>query len=355
LLLAAASCSRANPLFGDSGGTGGTEGLDTNDGPGTSSLTTDPGDSDDCGGCGLGQACIDDVCTSTCGTGLRLCGDECVDVQSDGDHCGECDRLCDSPTVCSGADCRDECPDGTQQCDGGCPEIDHVLHCGGCNQPCLPGWDCVEGTCVCPSGTTDCQGICADKLNDPFHCGNCDVICESGSCVGGVCQCDAGEPCDGVCIDLNTDPLNCGRCGSSCDAMTETCQGRVCTCLPFFTHCGEECVYTESNLAHCGSCPMACDDGQVCSNGVCTTDCSVEMLQCNGLCVNPGLDPYHCGKCGNACGEGEACIDGTCQAYEIPSCTQCPCPECGTAVCCPLPTLMDQVLCTDTASVLCPD
>jgi hypothetical protein len=42
--------------------------------------------------CATGSACSGGACL--CSAGFESCGNECVDVSSDADHCGECDRSC---------------------------------------------------------------------------------------------------------------------------------------------------------------------------------------------------------------------------------------------------------------------
>ncbi len=49
---------------------------------------------------------------------------------------------------------------------------------------------------------------------------------------------------------------------STPDAMPDTCGGGL-------TSCAGQCVDTQSNSAHCGSCDTACSVGEACYNGEC--------------------------------------------------------------------------------------
>jgi hypothetical protein len=48
----------------------------------------------------------------------------------------------------------------------------------------------LDGQCylACFPGFTACGNACVSLLNDPAHCGACDINCSSGLCAAGVCQ-----------------------------------------------------------------------------------------------------------------------------------------------------------------------
>lgn len=354
----AVACSRVNPSFderGGGGGTGNTDGVETSGGPGVSSAVsatspdTSEAESGDACSCSAIEECIDGACIPACNEGLQRCEGTCVDLGSDGSNCGDCGYHCDPGKLCAGGECRTDCPAGTQQCGDGCPEIDNPLHCGGCDMPCDPSYTCQDAECKCPIGYSDCDGVCADRTSDPNNCGECGVVCESGTCEGAACYCESGDPCDGVCVDTFNDASNCGGCGVVCEDISQACVGGNCECVPPFTLCGEVCVYTPSDPNYCGDCVTACDGGDLCSGGMCTSTCGAEFTECDGYCVDFDYDPLHCGGCNTTCDPGEVCIQGDCHPYEVPDCVTCPCPQCKGTNCCELPGLTGVVVCTDAS------
>ncbi len=80
--------------------------------------------------------------------------------------------------------------------------------------------------------------------------------------------------------------------------------------------CGGECVDTQANHSHCGSCGSACEAEQVCSGGECLFECPPGTVACSGSCVDLGGDILNCGSCGNVCEAGEraepVCEGGVC-------------------------------------------
>jgi len=131
------------------------------------SLLTD----DDCGGCGTacdpGQTCRVNPSTKRpeclCPQGQTLCGDRCVNLTTDPDHCGSCENSCfdgaqskNNVPVCSYGSCEWACKQGWGDCNGdptdGC-EINlssDQRNCGACGNACdaLAGQPCVGGQCA---------------------------------------------------------------------------------------------------------------------------------------------------------------------------------------------------------------
>jgi hypothetical protein len=97
-------------------------------------------------GAGAGSDAGDTSCAAF---GSTLCGELCVDLQTDDANCGACGRAC------------------------------------------APGGGCVAGVCasaVCPSGFRICNGRCVDVRSDPANCGDCNAACPSFSgCGQGQC------------------------------------------------------------------------------------------------------------------------------------------------------------------------
>lgn len=115
-----------------------------------------------------------------------LCGDACIDLQSDPANCGAC---------------------------GGAVPT---------------GGGCVSGAPVCTNGKTQCANQCVDLTSDPNHCGTCSTKLDSSQiCVKGKPSCDnGGTTCSGQCVSLANDSSNCGQCGHAC---ASGCTQRQCS------------------------------------------------------------------------------------------------------------------------------
>jgi hypothetical protein len=149
-----------------------------------------------------------------CENGLTRCGDRCVDLQADLNHCGSCSNECNLANAVSkcanGACAIQSCDTGYMDCDGkpanGC-EVNtnnDANHCGSCNVPCLLG-QCSNSVCCIPLGNAGCTtthnccfGECSTSGPRASTCclltgyGNCnlDADCCSGSCetTTGLCS-----------------------------------------------------------------------------------------------------------------------------------------------------------------------
>lgn len=195
-----------------------------------------------------------------CGVGLSRCGEACVDLQSNGLHCGACGRVCGNNSACQMGECR--CATGFEPCADRCVNTQSdPRNCGGCGRACpLVGSICASGVCECPTGWMGCSNTCTNIQNDPRNCGGCGVVCAaSGSvCNSGVCECPVGRSeCGGACVDRQSDPRNCGACGVTC-ADTERCVLGACSCPAGSARCGAQCVNVSSDPANCGACGSVC-------------------------------------------------------------------------------------------------
>lgn len=170
-----------------------------------------------------------------CAAGYQPCGDRCVDLQNDREHCGGCDVRCAADRSCRAGVCvggggavDGEAPvdpfgdgghgdggddggsvDGSTDGSGGdadggdgqaepCPPPPYVTPaaCGACGVVCVaPTSACLEDgagayACAppCSAPTVACNGACVDLSNDPENCGVCGRFCPSNICVAGVCE-----------------------------------------------------------------------------------------------------------------------------------------------------------------------
>ncbi|RKG83638.1 hypothetical protein D7W82_24655 [Corallococcus sp. CA049B] len=89
------------------------------------------------------------------------------------------------------------------------------------------------------------------------------------------------------------------------------------------TQCGDTCVRTDSDPAHCGGCDQACASTDACESGVCVAVCRIDGQQFAAGAVNPA---NACEQClpemsattwtllvdGTTCGAGQLCSAGAC-------------------------------------------
>ncbi|MDQ3038078.1 MAG: hypothetical protein M3Q72_00560, partial [Actinomycetota bacterium] len=153
-----------------------------------------------------------------------VCGGRCVDLASDGAHCGACGTACGAGLVCSGSACVPSCGAGLTECSGSCVDTRfHPSHCTACGAACGPYANAVASCsdrCLmtCDPGFRDCDGATAtgcesESATDVDNCGRCGVRCSyanaAASCSAGTCgmlACNAGfGDCDGS-------PLNGCEC-----------------------------------------------------------------------------------------------------------------------------------------------
>jgi hypothetical protein len=296
-----------------------------------------------------------------CPMGLTRCGEDCINLNADLQHCGACDSACD--LACTGGAC--ECPASQTQCGNLCINTrTDRQNCGACGNDCPGGQTCDGGACVdivCPTGRSVCNDQCADINTDVYNCGACGRRCSVEGrqiCAAGSCACPTGlgscsAPVDSpgtagatllatrsVCVDFMTDRNNCGDCGTVCASGT-TCRAGACltiVCESGLTLCGNECVDLATNPFHCGRCSAGCyaEGGQrTCVGGTCM--CPTGQTQCaypgptpvlaatpanDGgyrVCVDTQTNRFNCGTCGTYCPDGTTCTAGTCVAITCPT------------------------------------
>ncbi len=267
--------------------------------------------------CKAGE-CSDPQPDNSCNAHEELCSDGCRNLNNDSKNCGTCGNDCNKNTrpgdpqkVCVDKTCELRCADDQIICDGNCvnPKTDKAF-CGaqnGCSgenagEVCGADFDCQNSQCVCNDSTkSKCMHadgwICTDPKSDNTYCGcsesNSGMDCsslaniESGSCDADVCTftCDtAHDDCnhdvsDGCEADLN-DIDNCGACGHICstdNATSASCVDGACKiiCNPDAKLFNEKCIVLDSDNENCGWLGNACNENQICRNGLCTLKDSV--------------------------------------------------------------------------------
>lgn len=131
-----------------------------------------------------------------CDSGLTCCTDECVDLVTSSEHCGECGNACATLeySCCEGQHCchptKSKCCPGAICCeDDGicCPEV-----CCPLSLPTCCGTGCCEGDAVCCHDHFCCEArypICCENSCCPTAAPIC---CPHGCCETGFHCCETG-------------------------------------------------------------------------------------------------------------------------------------------------------------------
>ncbi|WP_437288710.1 MXAN_6577-like cysteine-rich protein [Sorangium sp. So ce406] len=204
-------------------------------------------------------------------------------------------------TSCAEGDSQPSaCTDGQSPCDGQCVDTQtNAEHCGACGDACAEGEQCTDGRCEGGGGEGGSGGAGGDDGGG-----------EGGVDMGGPEECSEEETaCGERCVNVQTDARNCGDCDVQCDAG-KVCVEGDCACADGLMECEGACVDVQSDRANCGGCGSSCAPTQLCVEGACS--CSAELTDCDGACANLQTSELHCGSCGNACGRGAFCQAGAC-------------------------------------------
>jgi len=266
---------------------------------------------------------------ASCSGSEVICDGACADLASDTEHCGACSTTCQRFEACEQGACTLQCPPSQFACNDVCATpSSNPLHCGSCNTTCSLSEVCSLGVCEteCASSLTVCGRSCVDLDTDPAHCGACNETCQLpdavSSCLGGQCfvaLCNQGfadcdqDPANGCEADMLTDNARCGACDQAC-GPGEVCSAGVCQseCDTHLTRCGDSCRDIRTDRTHCGACDQTCETGEVCVGGTCNLRCLPGQTRCGDVCVRLTIDTNHCGACNLACEEGTMCVDGAC-------------------------------------------
>lgn len=159
--------------------------------------------------------------TCACPAGKTDCHGTCTDTGRDPANCGGCGSVCPAGQSCCGGHCL-VCPVGsvcTYQgnfqwscvcpaayptvCGNTCVDLQtDDRNCDGCGLLCqVDVRTCQGGACVCRSdlGLTACAGDCVFLEQDPTNCGTCGHRCARGQvCSSGRCR-RPPPPCRGRC------------------------------------------------------------------------------------------------------------------------------------------------------------
>ncbi len=197
---------------------------------------------------------------------------------------------------------------------------------------------CVNGACIpvdtnCDDGdacTVDaCDSTTGTCSHTPITCAT-DEVCVDGQCLftcANDAACDDGDPCttevctNGACVTSDTcvSPDPCTNV--SCNPNTGACIFVASICGPGQVCFGGGCV------TPCGT-DTDCDDGDMCTIGVCGPDyaCEFTTIDCDDgdTCTTDSCDP-NTGVCANdpvVCAANEVCVDSVCYTACVNS-TEC--------------------------------
>jgi len=309
--------------------------------------------------CVGGLVCSEGYCAQ-CPGSLFACGNACVDLQTNGRHCGVCGTVCAEGQRCASGTCVLDCPAPGTVCGGRCANLQSdSSHCGACDRACngVPGSvgtldRCVSGSCQrsCAPGFGDCDGSASngcevDTRTSATHCGGCGLGCAPpravGACAAGACSLASCMPgygnCDGNLgngceVDIHRDTAHCGACGRACasnqicregQCLTQmtACRAGTADCLADMAGCETQ---TDNDVANCGACGRTCvfpNAAATCSRSLCAIGaCSPGYMNCDGNAANGcearvTSDVANCGMCGRACTSPNgvaACMAGAC-------------------------------------------
>ena len=242
-----------------------------------------------------------DGCSAVCPPHHRRCGNRCVDVRYDEDHCGAC-----------GAWCAGSCDLGVCTAYGPCTS----------DAECAPFED-ADGC----NGVVSCVGGACQRTA-PISCDD-GISCTRDACGGGTCThapvdalCAAGERCDPAAGCVAEAPCTLGSCpeGFGCYPSTNA------YCIPEGPRaeggrcfesldCNEglECMEIELRLRICArSCVEGCP-GETCSMDRCTLDCSLlpsdTVCGVGTRCLDTRDGRAECRPLEDDRAEGATCVD----------------------------------------------
>jgi hypothetical protein len=228
----------------------------------------------------------------------RLCGDACIDLSADSDHCGACGNACLPGEICTGGKCL--CGSGSIVCGGACVS---GTCCNGSS-----GETCVTGSCCSPHGCQDLQG-------DAANCGVCGFQCKPNEiCDSGICK------CKGASGELQT-----------CIGSQECTLAAGCACPGGGTACTGVCKEGEAQCADgtCRDCPAppptpeiprpGDEKGVCCAGGYCSCGTGGHCCPTKGDCfwtyhatTGQVVDEFCCSESGGiVCGD-ECCRQASC-------------------------------------------
>jgi hypothetical protein len=230
------------------------------------------------------SSCPGDAGIKTCGPGSSCCNGQCLDLDNDHQHCGDCTTVCGAGAtcvfgVCQAPPCYFEmsAPPGEfccawENCSAGQICCEHRLCCS--NHDGVSYDTCITPTASQPTCPQDLDCVCGYGMPCRF-----DSNCVSDACDSISLTCTSFHCMDHH-LDRDETDVDCGgscggcpngrTCGNDLDCTSGACdyQGFVCIANPCLDHHLDD---TESDVDCGGVCP-GCAPGQMCNS---TSDCTV--------------------------------------------------------------------------------
>ncbi len=276
--------------------------------------------------------CLNGACIVTnCASGSHLYNQTCEPdtPQNCGSHSNDCSTSIpgwQAGTCSNGACTVTECASGFHLYNQMC-EADSPQNCGNHEANCetnVTNWNagiCIDGQCIvtqCKDGYHLFENVC--ETDDDKHCGSHEIDCavsqegwKTGVCIRGICQVqtclDNWHLEGGVCVADNaeycgSEKINCAQTvpGWKTGTCTEgKCQ--LASCQPGLHLSAGACVADTNDC--CGDGCKSCKPNEVCSSGVCSAECSADLVYCSGICANLTSDIHHCGSCSTDCDDNK--------------------------------------------------
>ena len=308
--------------------------------------------------CTDGNPCTEDSCDPITGCNYpfnnAICNDDNPCTFADLCKAGECSPGalldCDDANPCTKDSCHEELGCFHEESQGQCDD----------NNPCTADDSCEAGKCV-PGSVTDCNddNPCTDDFCDPLggcinvpnqaSCNDNDLCTLGDECVNGQCKsgnpldcddnnpctndacnkvlgcthsngsdlCDDNDPCtvSDVCVAgacVGTGALDCA---DENPCTTDFCDPMIgCSHLTNSAPCNDNDPCTTKDQCSFGSCigaiPPNCDDGNACTDDLCTSE--------SGCIHNPNVAP--CDD-NNQCTTDDHCEAAKCVTSQVVECS----------------------------------
>ncbi len=119
----------------------------------------------------------------TCGSIL------CADLMKDPLNCGGCDQVCDVGQNCIEGQCSNPCEEEEALCGASCVLLEgNDDHCGACDHRCGPGSSCQAGVCACDDSDLGAGGATSGESTGPLSFAEDILPLLDNSCSGSKCH-----------------------------------------------------------------------------------------------------------------------------------------------------------------------